>query len=107
MILSILNVPWVSKPHVPSAKLAFSFLAAGELPGPQRMSQNGGKDLNYKKAPQQTRILRSAFACIGIRTEDVLHMEHLPGKESPYLLKMILDCLCDLVTKWVIIEKQK
>lgn len=107
MILSIWNVPGVSKPHVPSAKLASSFLAPGELHSPQRMSQNGGKDLNHKKAPQQTGILGSAFALIGVGMEDVLHSEHLPGTESPYLLKVILDCLCNLVTKRVIMEKQK
>lgn len=46
---------------------------------PQSMSQNGGKDLSHKKAPPQTKILRSAFAFIGVRT-NILSTEHFAGK---------------------------
>ena len=44
------------------------------------MSQNRGKDLNQKESPQQTRILRPAFAFIGINMKNIINMEHFPGK---------------------------
>lgn len=44
------------------------------------MSQDGGKDLNQKKSPQQTRILRSAFAVLGVWMKNVIDRKSFPGK---------------------------
>lgn len=68
------------------------------------MSPNGGKDLSQKKSPQQTRILRSAFALVGISKKSIVHMEHFPRKGFSAPAKMIFDCFSKLVTKWVIIK---
>jgi len=61
-------------------QVSFFIFSTWALHNPQRMSQNGGKDLNHKKTPQPTRILRSAFAFIGVRMKNILNMEHFLGK---------------------------
>lgn len=53
------------------------------------MSQNRGKDLNQKESPRQTRILRPAFAFIGINMKNIINMEHFPGKRFSAPAKMI------------------
>lgn len=65
--------------HLPFAGINFSFLAPGDSADLKEWVRIEAK--TSKKSPQQTRILSSAFAIVGLR-RDIINMERFPGKGS-------------------------